>query len=309
MSAEDHLLIHAFLLDLYSTYHFSSDHICELIAKHFHYKNIVLFSYTMPLKPYDVMNQYYSKNFRELSIHLTGDLDKSEIAKNYNHRFYREDFFDPFNLPHYLRGMDVLRSSDLPEGTLKSSEYFQYLSSRGLHHILCIYLYRDNICIGRIGIMNPEEYGPFTDREVEMMRMIGKFLSQKLSASVKYEEQINTLNLLTLLTDHLPYGVSILNSRFTSIYANDMADQLAEEIVEEQLSFSSDNIKITGISSLEKIINILQKKYQEDKLLQVEFDSLQKKYSCNLKPVTFTEKNGEKAVRHKTVFVWKYGVV
>lgn len=208
-----------------------------------------------------VFNYQHSAFFitdKSITTPVASNLNK-RVLEDYKTYFYKKDIFNS----DHLNKLDIVAIKDImPMKKYRNSEYYNdFLKEYNLSYTVAVPLKFNNHHIGGIGIHKPKESGDFTNKEMLILTNMAKFISSNLYkflafSQIKFQEMM-----LTNAIHHLPVGILMLDSKFSLLHYNSIAEEYCSKIVSSTYDKSMHNLFSHLLSKLDtRLFNDLNRK-------------------------------------------------
>ncbi|HEY9059619.1 MAG TPA: helix-turn-helix transcriptional regulator [Pseudobacteroides sp.] len=176
-----------------------------------------------------------------------------ESLSDYNKYYFQTDIFHPINgYQKLLIQKDVITITDLMsyEDFEQTEFYNAFLKKYNLYYMIVMPLKVGSQIIGGIGISRPLQHGDFIEKDKLILDRLNKYISHFLWNYLNKLKLENEKQAIINSIQHLPVGLIILDSKFSLLHANKMAEDYCMDIVNKNSS-----------NSLAHVINLLSLEY------------------------------------------------
>lgn len=208
-------------------------HVTDLISKFFSCKAVNFTSININIDNINNIDNLENKDSMYFMDSISSQNKHINVIEEYKECYYKTSFFQLANLPKHLRFNPIVQVSDImPFKQYEKTEICHFLKKHDFYYDVILQLYYKDMLLGRISILNPKMAGNFKNRDIEILKIFNKHISQNLKiyndlSICSYQQQI-----IKDFYDKLPVGIISLDSKLSVIESNNMAKELCREISE-----------------------------------------------------------------------------
>lgn len=172
----------------------------------------------------------------QLKLNYTKTINvSSKSHKLYEEYFHRFDVFNPQNAKHCLEKHDVIKISDvMPMKQYEKTEYYNdYLKNYDYYYILSSFFKSSCHVLGGYSLIRSKKEGNFTAQEVNILEQINPYISNRMLDYMELSQIKSEHELFNSSIKDAPYGIVILNSRHSIVSYNKMAQELFDNILND----------------------------------------------------------------------------